>query len=224
MRKFVGSHAGVPALAADGVVSRVGQYGVLSVSDHSSVFHGEPRADCHGNVVDLLVWERYVEVVFKALNDCGGNLRGVPGPTRLTLGHNNAHRNPISPGHASIEHFKRSHSGGDEIAWQRLSLAEDDALHAVRFRCLGDLRRVGEGAVGGAHVERKLPGRFEIGLIEAGEGATGIGGFELRIEVSFGAVLALKDAGAVFEVDFALVADVDRSRSGGDFGECLEGY
>src|SRR5215469_15848489 len=113
MREFVGSHAGVSALAADGVVSRVGQYSVLGVSDHSSVFHGEPRADCDGNVVDLLVRERYVEVIFQALNDCGGNLRGVPGPTRLTLGHDNPHRNLIASRHASIKDFKRSHGGGN---------------------------------------------------------------------------------------------------------------
>ena len=68
-------------------------------------------------------------------------------------------------------------------------------------------------------VNGELPGRFEIGLIEAGEGAAGVDAFELSEEVGLLVVDAFEDAGAALLVDFALVDDVDAGWAGAeDFG------
>ena len=65
-------------------------------------------------------------------------------------------------------------------------------------------------------MDGKLPGSFEIGLIEAGEGTAGVDAFELGEEVRLFAVEPLEDAGAALLADLALIDDVDAGRAGAE--------
>ena len=73
-----------------------------------------------------------------------------------------------------------------------------------------------------ANVQRELPGRLEIGLVEAGKRPARVERFELGEQIWRTGVFALKNAGAVVGADLALVDDVNFRRPGGERGRQAE--
>ena len=132
----------------------------------------------------------------------------------LPLGVDDAHRNVVLAGLARVDEIEGAYRDGDQIAGQRAGGREDHLLHAVGLVGFGDGRGIGDGGVIFRDVDRNLPGRFEIGLIEAGKGAARVDAFELGEEVRLFAVEPLEDAGAALLADLALVDDVDARCAG----------
>ena len=216
----MGGHAGIGALALFGIDGGVGENQVLGVGDHAGVFHGaEAEGQGDGDVVALFEGEGNAEVVFQAIDDGGGDFGGVFGLVGLALGGHDAHRDVVLAGLARVHEIEGADRDGDQVAGQRAGGREDHFLHAVGLVGFGDGRGVGDGGVILRDVNGDLPGRLEIGLIEAGKGAAGVDAFELSEEVGLFAVEPLEDAGAALLADLALVDDVDAGRAGAeDFG------
>jgi hypothetical protein len=69
-----------------------------------------------------------------------------------------------------------------------------------------------------ADVQRELPGRLEVGLVEAGKSAARVQRFELGEQVWRPGVFTRENAGDRVRADFALVDDVNFRRPGGKRG------
>ena len=110
-----------------------------------------------------------------------------------------AHGHPVAARDAAVDELERADAEGDQVAGQRLSLAEDDALRRALDGLALD-RRVGDGGVCGGDVERELPRHLEARLVEARERGARVEGLELREQVAVVVALAEEDAGAGREI------------------------
>ena len=146
--EFVGGHAGISALALFGIDGGVGEDQVLGVGDHAGVFHGaETEGQRDGDVVALFEGEGNSEVAFQAIDERGGNFRGVFGLVGFALGGHDAHRDAVLAGLARVHEIEGAHRDGDQVAGQRTSGRKDHFFHAVGLIGFGDRRSIGDGGV-----------------------------------------------------------------------------
>ena len=65
-------------------------------------------------------------------------------------------------------------------------------------------------------MQRELPGRFEIGLVEAGKSLARVDRFELRVNIPLAAILQLEQPVAIDLVEGAAILDAQLRGARGD--------
>ena len=176
--KLVGDHLGDALLHAQRGVVGIEEQHHLPVGDQPRVLHGSGLEVRDADLVHLAEGVGQIEVRAQAGEDIARDLLSEAGEVRLVGKRPGAQRRALHV--FGFGPDQGTGDDGDEVAAQDLGLGEGVGPDAA-LGLLMDQRSVGQGHHAFGHpAELQLPGGLEGGLVEAGEDAACVGGFELR--------------------------------------------
>ncbi len=152
----------------------------------AEVLHGAGLEVGDGDEVELGHGVLDAEVCVVVVEEVLGGFDGEFGEVDLVGGAADADGDAVGFAFGAVEVADEE---GDEVGGHLRGGGEGQGVLPCAGRRVGDHVGVGDDGVGSVDGEGDVEGGFEGGFVEAGEGAAGVGGFELGDGVVAGLVL-----------------------------------